>query len=679
KSFRYWFYTIWKPLEAASKSLHIGAVKYETCTIIPLNQRRGGSEINFGEMLCNLSYNITLRTTLVGRCKLQHETFIPIVKEFVEALGGSSITDLFPSIKLLPMISGMRAKLERFHHDLDMMLESIIEEHRASNANLGNSDDETDDLLDVLLNLQDHGGLEFPLTTDNIKAVILDMLIAGTETSSTAVEWAMPEMMKNPRILEKAQAEVRQAYDRTGDVNESDLHELKYLKLVIKETLRLHPPLPLLIPRENSERCEINGYEIPAMNKVIVNAWAIGRDSNYWSEAEIFNPERFIDSSVDYKGANFEFIPFGGGRRMCPGMSYGMAVVELSLAKLLYHFHWKLPNGMKNEDLDMTEAFGASFHFPCVPLVTFLIFFFTIVRILKISSKAKKPNHNKLPSGPWKLPLIGNLHQLITSFPHHTLRDLSNKYGDLMQLQLGEVPTVVISSARVAEQVFKTHDTIFSQRPHVLACEVMSYNCKAIIFTPYGNYWKQMRKICTMELLSPTRVQSFQSIRTEEVTDFIKSIALSEGSAINLSEKIFSLSYGITARAAFGKKTKNQEEFIRIIKETTKLSGAICLADMYPSSGVLKLMSGTRIKAEKLHQVSDKILENIVNEHKEKRNKADHQGVEADLVDVLLQLQQQDDLEFPLGNNSIKAVMKVSVNFNFSHWCIVLLNYLTCP
>ncbi|MBA0759367.1 hypothetical protein Gotri_022266 [Gossypium trilobum] len=170
----------------------------------------------------------------------------------------------------------------------------------------------------------------------------------------------MSEMIKNPRILEKAQAEVRQVYDRTGDVNESDLHELKYLKLVMKETLRLHPPVPLLLPRESRERCEINGYEIPAKTKVIVNAWAIGRDSNYWNEAERFYPERFIDSSVDYKGTNFEFIPFGAGRRICPGMSYGMAVVELSLAQLLYHFDWKLPNGMKNEDLDMTEIFGAT-------------------------------------------------------------------------------------------------------------------------------------------------------------------------------------------------------------------------------------------------------------------------------------------------------------------------------
>ncbi|KAG4213933.1 hypothetical protein ERO13_A01G089301v2 [Gossypium hirsutum] len=284
-----------------------------------------GLEINLGEMLCNLSYNITLRTAFAGRCN-QHKAFISFVKKFVESLAGFSMADLFPSIKLLHVISGMRAKLERFHHDLDSMLESIIEEHRASNANLENSDEKPDDLLDVLLNLQGHGGLEFPLTTDNIKAVIL----------------------------------VRQVYDITGDVNESDLHELKYLKLVIKETLRLHPPVPMLLQRENTERCEINGYEIPAKTKVIVNAWAIGRDSNYWNEAERFNPERFINCSVDYKGANFEFIPFGAGRRMCPGMSYGMAVVELSLAQLLYHFDWKLPNGMKTEDLDMTDAFGVT-------------------------------------------------------------------------------------------------------------------------------------------------------------------------------------------------------------------------------------------------------------------------------------------------------------------------------
>nr|XP_011468535.1 PREDICTED: cytochrome P450 71D9-like [Fragaria vesca subsp. vesca] len=133
----------------------------------------------------------------------------------------------------------------------------------------------------------------------------------------------------------------------------------EYLKLVIQEVLRLHTPGPLLLPRECGERCEIDGYEIPVKTKVIVNAWAIGRDPNYWSEPETFNPERFLDTSIDYQGTYFEYIPFGAGRRMCPGILYGLASVELPLAMLLYHFDWKLPNGMKNEDLDMTEEFAA--------------------------------------------------------------------------------------------------------------------------------------------------------------------------------------------------------------------------------------------------------------------------------------------------------------------------------
>uniref|UniRef100_F6I3L8 Cytochrome P450 71D10 n=1 Tax=Vitis vinifera TaxID=29760 RepID=F6I3L8_VITVI len=170
----------------------------------------------------------------------------------------------------------------------------------------------------------------------------------------------MSEMMKNPRVMEQAQAEVRRVFDGKGDVDETGIDELKFLKAVVSETLRLHPPFPLLLPRECREKCKINGYEVPVKTRMTINAWAIGRDPDYWTEAERFYPERFLDSSVDYKGADFGFIPFDAGRRMCPGILFAIPSIELPLAHLLFHFDWELPNGMRHEDLDMTEVHGLS-------------------------------------------------------------------------------------------------------------------------------------------------------------------------------------------------------------------------------------------------------------------------------------------------------------------------------
>ncbi|KAL9147224.1 hypothetical protein ABFS82_13G159700 [Erythranthe guttata] len=188
------------------------------------------------------------------------------------------------------------------------------------------------------------------------------MLGAGSETSATTLDWAMAEMLRNPRILEKAQDEVRRLFDdKLGYVDESYIHELEYLKAIIKETLRLHAPLPLLLPRKCMQKCEINGYDIPVDTKIIVNAWAINRDPKYWKNADCFQPERFLGSLVaNYKGNHFEYIPFGAGRRICPGISFGLANVELPLAMFLYHFDWSLPDGMKHEEMDMTEIFGVT-------------------------------------------------------------------------------------------------------------------------------------------------------------------------------------------------------------------------------------------------------------------------------------------------------------------------------
>ncbi|KAF6153757.1 hypothetical protein GIB67_000990, partial [Kingdonia uniflora] len=138
------------------------------------------------------------------------------------------------------------------------------------------------------------------VATDNIKAVIWDIFLVGTDTSSTTVEWVMSELIRNPRATEKVQAEVRQVFNGELHVDETDIHKLSYLTLLIKETLRLHPPAPLLLPRECRERCEINGYEIPIKTKVIVNSWAICRSPEHWKDGESFEPERFIARAVDY-------------------------------------------------------------------------------------------------------------------------------------------------------------------------------------------------------------------------------------------------------------------------------------------------------------------------------------------------------------------------------------------
>lgn len=188
------------------------------------------------------------------------------------------------------------------------------------------------------------------------------MFAGGTDTTAVTLEWAMAELIKHPDVMEKARAEVRTVVGKKAKIDEEDLHQMYYLKLIIKETLRLHPVAPLLVPRESTRDVVICGYHIPAKTRVLINAWAIGRDPNSWDNAEEFLPERFANSSVDFKGQDFQLIPFGAGRRGCPGIAFGISSVELTLANLLYWFNWELPNVLTKDDLDMSEAVGITVH-----------------------------------------------------------------------------------------------------------------------------------------------------------------------------------------------------------------------------------------------------------------------------------------------------------------------------
>ncbi|XP_050221358.1 cytochrome P450 726A27-like [Mercurialis annua] len=327
-------------------------IEEQISSFIDFLYSKGGSPVNLSKTLCALGNSVIAITSIGKKFKKQDE-FLRVIDKAIRVSGGFCVADAFPSFKLIGTISGSSSVLNRAHEEADRVLEEVIGEHKADRR--AASETEPDNVLDVLLDIQETSeNLELPITTDNIKAVILDFFGGAGDTSLVTVEWAMAEMIKNPSTMQKAQEEVRRVFSENGKFNDESLH---YLKLVIKETLRLHPPVAL-IPRESGERYQMNGYDINPKTKILINAWAIGRDSKSWANAEKFDPERFVDSSVNYMGNNFEFVPFGAGKRMCPGIVMAMAIIEPLLARMLLHFQWKLPNGAEPKSLDMADDFG---------------------------------------------------------------------------------------------------------------------------------------------------------------------------------------------------------------------------------------------------------------------------------------------------------------------------------
>jgi cytochrome P450 len=184
------------------------------------------------------------------------------------------------------------------------------------------------------------------------------LFVAGTDTVTSTIEWAMAELLHNPKVMSKAKAELNQIIGKGNLVEESDLTKLPYLQAIVKETFRLHPAVPLLLPRKAENDLEINGYKVPKNAQVLINVWAIGRDSNLWDNPNEFLPERFLGSDIDFKGRNFELTPFGGGRRLCPGLPLAIRILFLMLGLFINCFDWELDGGIKVEDMNMDDKFG---------------------------------------------------------------------------------------------------------------------------------------------------------------------------------------------------------------------------------------------------------------------------------------------------------------------------------
>ncbi|KAK3422955.1 hypothetical protein EUGRSUZ_G03310 [Eucalyptus grandis] len=334
----------------------------ETSNLINYIRSLSSSPLNLSKKIHAFTNSIVSKAAIGQNCK-QQEEFISAVEEAISFTGGFSVSDIFPSLKFLPDMTGMNSKFRMLQRKIDSILDSILDDREIMRREqfLRSKDDTCgrEDILDVLLRLRETNELGLNLTTRKIKGIIMDLFVAGSITTSTLIEWTMSELIRNPKVMAKAQAEVRAVLKEKGCLEESELNKLKYLLSIIKESFRLHPPVPL-IPREATEEREINGYKVPASSRILTNVMAIGRDPHHWTDPEKFKPERFLESTMDFIGTNFELLPFGSGRRACPGIALANANIEVTLASLLYHFDWKLPNGEAMEKLDMTEAFAGT-------------------------------------------------------------------------------------------------------------------------------------------------------------------------------------------------------------------------------------------------------------------------------------------------------------------------------
>ncbi|OMO53909.1 Cytochrome P450 [Corchorus capsularis] len=233
----------------------------------------------------------------------------------------------------------------------DNLTRTIMEEHTAARKKSGGAKQH---FVDALLTLQE----KYDLSDDTVIGLLWDMITAGMDTTAIAAEWAMAELIKNPRVQQKAQEELDRVVGFERVMSETDFSSLPYLQSVTKEAFRMHPPTPLMLPHKANANVKIGGYDIPKGSNVHVNVWAVANDPAVWKDPEVFRPERFLEEDVDMKGHDYRLLPFGAGRRVCPGAQLGINLVTSMLGHLLHHFVWTPPEGVKAEEIDMAENPG---------------------------------------------------------------------------------------------------------------------------------------------------------------------------------------------------------------------------------------------------------------------------------------------------------------------------------
>ncbi|XP_058085380.1 flavonoid 3'-monooxygenase CYP75B137-like [Magnolia sinica] len=326
--------------------------------------KNSGVPINVGEQMFLTVMNVITSMLWGGTLKGEERTslgaeFRQIVNEITELLGKPNVSDFFSGLArfdLQGMERQMKGPLARFDRIFELIIDQRLKIDREE-AEGKSSEKGSRDFLQFLLKMKDEGDSKTPLTMTHLKALLMDMVVGGTDTTSNTVEWAIAEMMQKPETMRKAQVELEAVVGRDNIVEESHIPKLHYLEAVVKEVLRLHPALPLMVPHCPSQTCTVGGYTVPKGSRVFVNVWAVHRDPSIWSNPSEFDPGRFLrtDYKWDFSGNDFHYFPFGSGRRICAGITMAERMVMYSLGSLVHSFEWRLPEGSKG---DLTEKFG---------------------------------------------------------------------------------------------------------------------------------------------------------------------------------------------------------------------------------------------------------------------------------------------------------------------------------
>ncbi|KAG5556690.1 hypothetical protein RHGRI_007081 [Rhododendron griersonianum] len=307
-------------------------------------------------MAFNLVGNLMLSRDLLDTKSMEGKEFFDCMNKILELAGTPNVADFLPFLRWLDPMKIKRTMVRDMTKTMKIASKFVkerIEEKQAGTQRMKK------DFLDVLLEYEGDGK-DGPdkFTVHDVNVVIMEMFLAGSETTSISIEWGFAELLRNPHCMKKVQEEIDRVVGLNRKVEESDMDRLPYLQAVVKETLRLHPAVPLLVPRNTMEDTEFMGHLIPKGTQVFVNAWAIGRDPEAWEDPLSFKPERFLDSNIEYKGQHFELIPFGSGRRICIGFPLAHRVLHLELATMAQTFDWELSGGVTPETMDMQERLG---------------------------------------------------------------------------------------------------------------------------------------------------------------------------------------------------------------------------------------------------------------------------------------------------------------------------------